>query len=97
METSPNYGLFNVYAWREVFVLLNVELRRLTNDTDDLSNEDWRLLSSLHELFGLDKCLPGMDSWDTMEILEEDGSGTLAESYEDYLESEIVAMSVYSE
>lgn len=74
---------------RQVFVLLNEELRELYNKDIDEVIEEERLgdLKLLMELFGLEYCLPGMDSWDSFELLSEEVGPGWEMDYEGYLES----------
>lgn len=75
-------------TYRQVFCLLNDELRRLFNG-DDLDVQETADLKLLMEFFGLEKCAPGKDSWDTFEgICEELGDG-LQMDYEDYVMSDL--------
>lgn len=76
-------------TWRQVILLLNAELRELYNkDIDDVI-EDGRLgdLKRLMELFGLEYCLPGFDSWDSYEMPSEEVGPGWEMDYEGYLES----------
>lgn len=78
-------------TFRQLFVLLNEELRRLFNmETEEVEEEGGAAdLKRLMEFFGLEKCAPGKDSWDTFEgIAEELGDEFLME-YEDYVVSDL--------
>ena len=78
-------------TFRQVFVLLNDELRRLFNmDPEEVAEEkSVKSLKLLMEFFGLEKCAPGKDSWDTYESLAEELGDDLQMEYEDYVVSEL--------
>lgn len=62
------------------------------SELGSLIGEDEPILWALMELFGLEKCLPGMDSWDSFSELSAEVSDDWEMGYEDYLESEMVAI-----
>lgn len=76
---------------RQLFVLLNDELRRLFNmEPEDVELEGCtKDLKRLMEFFGLEKCAPGKDSWDTYESLHEEIGDDFEMEYEDYVVSEL--------
>jgi hypothetical protein len=77
-------------TFRQVFVLLNDELRQLFNaDQEDLSDEEVAQLKVLMEFFGLEKCAPGLDSWDSYEGLADELGDDLLMEYEDYVVSDL--------
>jgi hypothetical protein len=77
-------------TFRQLFVLLNDELRRLFNaNLDDLDDDEVKDLKLLMEFFGLEKCAHGKDSWDTYEGLSEELGDQLLMEYEDYVESDL--------
>lgn len=77
-------------TFRQLFVLLNDELRILFNtDLDDLDDDEVKDLRLLMEFFGLEKCAHGKDSWDTYEGIAEELGGDLEMEYEDYVMSDL--------
>lgn len=73
---------------REMVLLLNAELRRLYNmDPLDVKMEDSEeALDRLMVLFGLEKCNPGKDSWDTYAEIRAEHPDDFTMEYEDYIE-----------
>lgn len=86
-------------TWRQVFLLLNDELRRLyKKDFYDLEEDgDLAPLRDLMDLFGLEHCAVGLDSWDTFEMLGEDLGEDLQMDYEDYLVSDLDPMAAFED
>lgn len=84
----------NIYALREVFVLLNDELRRMyARDVEDLKREGkLDAMRDIMRLMGLDKCMPGLDSWDSYVELSKEMGEAWELDYEGYLLEEFDAL-----
>lgn len=77
-------------TFRQMFVLLNDELRRLFNaNLNDLDDDETAQLKLLMEFFGLEKCAHGKDSWDTYEEMADELGDDLQMEYEDYVVSDL--------
>lgn len=78
-------------TFRQVFVLANQELRRLFNmDPEAVADEGLEpRLKMLCEFFGVEKCAPGRDSWDTYESLADEVGDAWQMEYEDFVVSDL--------